>query len=218
MNRGTLKTHAADFAGDKNMTRYSSTQYNTAADRSQEQFAMDTRALFKDMTPVTTTADDAEYDLPTDFMFEDFVTYDGNELTPASQHDIQKAYGSGWDSLEGTPTHFMINPEEAQKSVLLVPIPQDAKTLGMRYFPLPAAMSSDSSTPLNSSALMAQFHLGLAAFMAWLLLTGEQSTPALVEKRRELLDIYNDFVTKAIDTFRNTATAPIYIKGCRTWR
>jgi hypothetical protein len=218
MNRATLKAQAADFAGDPNYTRYTETKYNDAANRAQEQFATDTRALFKDMTPVTTTADDAEYDLPSDFIVEDWVTYDGDELIPASQHDIQKAYGSGWDSLEGTPTHVLINPEEAQKSILLVPIPQEAKTLAMRYFCFPAAMDDDADTPLNGSTLMVQFHLGLAAFMAWLLMTNEEPTPAIIEKRRELLRIYNDAVNKAIETFKNTASAPIQFKGGRVWR
>lgn len=221
MNRGALKTQAADFAGDKNQTRYSSTQYNTAADRAQEQFATDTRALWKDKS-WSHAANDADEDLPTDFMYEDWVTYNGIELDPISRHELTSRYGEDWTAKTSTsPSHFIIDPEQAVKEIVLFPIPTEAKTLILRYYPLPAAMAADTNIPLNSSDLMVQFHIGLAAYMAWLLMTGEQSTPAIVEKRRELLRIYTDSVNKATDTFKNTASAPIKITGSRfrgvTW-
>ena len=107
-------------------------------------------------------------------MWEDWVTYNGIEIDPISRHGIQKLSTDDWTLTEGVPTHYIIDPEEAGKRIRLYPIVQEAKTLSMRYFPLPAEMTADSNTPLNSSALMAQFHLGLAAFTAWLLLQGEQ--------------------------------------------
>lgn len=215
MNRGALKTQAADFAGDPQMTRYSDTKYNTAANKAQEQFATDTRALYKDMTPVTTTAGDSTYDLPSDFILEEFVTYDGEELTPISRHEIQKRFGNQWDDEEGTPTHVLINPEEGAKNLILAPIPQDGKSLGMRYICLPAEMDEDIDTPLNGSALMTQFHMGLAAFMAWLLLGTEEVTPAIQAKRADLLRIYKDAVNKATEQFGNSKSAPIKISGGR---
>ena len=216
MNRATLRTQAADFCGDKNQTRYSTTQYNTAIDRAQEQFALDTRALWRDES-WTTAINDATYALPSDFQWEDWVTYDGVELKPISRHEISRLAGIDWTATTGTPTHYIVDPEEAQKQVRLYPIPQDTKTLIMRYFPIPASLSSDSSIPLNASLLMAQFHMGLAAFAAWILLLGEQMTPQIVEKRKELLRVYEDGVNKAVATFKNTASAPITIRGTRIW-
>ena len=224
MNRLALRSQAADFIGDKNQTRFSSTQYNTALDRAQEQFAMDTRALWKDAT-VSTAADTAAYLLSaftptvTDFILEDWVLYDGYELKPISRHELQRMNpGRDWTADTGTPTHFIIDPEEARKKITLYPIPQEVKTVSMRYFPVPASMTSDSDLPLNSSALMAQFHLCVAAFAAWLLLLGESMTPAIADKRRELLAIYNDGTEKATSTFKNTASMPIKMKGGRIWR
>lgn len=224
MNRASLRSQSADFIGDRNQTRFTATQYNTALDRAQEQFAMDTRALWKDAT-VATVAGTAAYLLSaftptvTDFIVEDWLTYDGYELTPISRHELQRMNrGRDWTADTGTPTHFVIDPEEARKKVLLYPIPQEVKTVSMRYFPLPASMASDTDTPLNSSALMAQFHLAIAAFGSWVLLLGEQMTPAISDKRRELLAIYNDATEKAVSTFKNTASMPIKMKGGRFWR
>lgn len=216
MNRSSMRTQIADFCGDRNITRFTETQYNTAIDRAQEQFSYDTRALWKDVS-YTTANGDADYDLPSDFTWEDWVTYNGKELVPISRHELQTRYGEDWASVEGEPTHFIIDPEEAVKELLLFPIPQEAKTVVMRYFPLPAALSSDSSVPLNSSALMAPFHLGLCAFAAKLLLMGEDPTPAILQKMAMMDRIYLEATSKANDTFRNTASAPINIRGGRTW-
>ena len=218
MNRGSVRTQAADFCGDKNQTRYSATQYNTAINRAQEQFALDTKALFKD-TSWSTVSGTATYDLPDDFMWEDWVTYDGSEISPISRHELQRRKGGeDWTDDTGTPTHYIVDPEVAQGKVRLYPIPQEAKTLGMRYFPLPAEMTSDSDTPLNSTTRMAQFHIALAAYAAWLLLTGEDPTPSIDQKRSDLMKIYADGAGKATETFKNTASAPIMIKGTFIWR
>lgn len=224
MNRGALRTQVAAFLGDKDQTRFTETEYNTALERAQSQFAMDTRSLWKDAT-VSTASGTAEYALSsftptaTDFMWEDGLTYDGYEIKPISRHELNRSNpGRDWSADAGTPTHFIIDPEEANKSITLYPIPQAAKTVSMRYYPLPAEMSSDSSVPLNSSALMAQFHLALAAFAAWLLLLGETATGEITAKRRELLAIYNDGTDKATSTFKNTASQSIKMKGGRIWR
>lgn len=224
MNRASLRSQAADFISDKNQTRFTATQYNTALDRAQEQFAMDTRALWKDAT-VATVSGTASYLLSaftptvTDFIVEDWLLYDGYELEPISRHELQRLNpGRDWTTDTGSPTHFIIDPEEARKKVLLYPIPQEVKTVSMRYFPIPASMTSDSDTPLNSSALMTQFHLALAAFAAWVLLLGEQMTPPIADKRRELLAIYNDATDKATSTFKNTASQAIPMRGGRIWR
>lgn len=216
MNRGAMRTQTADFLSDKNQTRYSSTQYNTALGKAQEQFALDTKALWKDAS-YSVTAADATYDLPTDFMWEDWVKYDGVEISPISRHELQRLSGQDWTDDQGAPTNYIIDPEEASKSITFYPIPQEAKTAAMRYFPLPAAMSSDSDVPLNSSTLMVQFHLGICAFAAWLLIMGEQVTPATQAKANSLMPLYTDAVNKAIETFKNTASAALQIRGSRIW-
>ena len=215
MNLGTIRTLAASFAQDPNITRYTSARYNQAINLANQQFAMDTRALWKDSSS-TVVDGTATYSLPSDFMWEDWVTLANLPLIPISRYRIQEVSKTNdWTLDKGTPTHYIIDPEEAQKKIRLYPIPQSddaSKTVVMRYFPLPATLSSDTDTPMNSSALMSQFHMGLAAFAAWTLLLSEQSTPQIVEKRNELLKVYTDAVNKATETFRNTVSAPLRLR------
>ncbi len=218
MNLGTLRDQAAKFVGDPNISRYQAADYLTALNRAQEQFAMDTRSLWKDTT-WTSAANDATYALPSDFMFEDSVYFGGLLLKPISRRDLAiLSPDSDWTLTTGTPTAFLVDPEEAQKTLLLYPIPTDAdanKTIAMRYFPLPVALAGDADIPLNSSALMAQFHIGLAAYAAWLLLLTEEVTPGNAQKRANLLSIYSDAATKATDLFKPTVSAPWRMRGSR---
>ncbi len=216
MNLGTLRTQAASFLGDPGQTRYTADQYNSAANLAQTQFALDTRALWSEQS-YTTSDGTASYALPSDFMFEDWATYDGKELVPINRHNLQRIAGQDWASRTGDPTHLIVDPEEGQKNIVLWPTPVEAKTVILRYYPLPAALSSDSAVPLNSSALLAQFHIGIAAYSAWLLLMSEEITPAIQVKMDKVLKVYNDAITQAIDLFGNTASAPIEIRGSRLW-
>jgi hypothetical protein len=57
---------------------------------------------------------------------------------------------------------------------------------------------------MNSSALMVQFHTGIAAYAAWLLLFYLPQTAELSAKRNELFTTYTNKVAEAIQTFGNT--------------
>ena len=207
----TLQQMVADFCGDPDQTRFGA-KYVGNVNRAQEQFAMDTKALWKDAS-YTTVSGTSTYALPSDFLWEDTVTHAGLPLKPISRHSLYALYPStDWTQLEGTPTHFLIDPEEASKVLRLIPIPQDAETVSMRYFPLPAAVSGGNDVVLNSSALMSQFHMAIAALAAWLTLTFETPTPEISDKRRELMKIYSDGVGKAVDTFKNTASEPLRLR------
>lgn len=218
MNLASLRDQCAKFAGDPQQTRYAPADYNTELNRAQEQFALDTRALWKDTT-WTSAANDATYALPSDFMFEESVYFNGLKLDPITRRDLAILSPKvDWTLTTGTPTRYLVDPEEAQKMLLLYPIPttNDASlSIAMRYFPLPVAMAADSDTPLNSSALMAQFHIGIAAFGAWLLMTNETMTPEIIAKRRELLSMYADGSTKAADLFKTTVSAVWRMRGTR---
>ena len=219
MNLATLRTQVGAFLGDPDDARWTPAVKLTALNRAQEQFALDTQALFKD-TSWSHAANDADENLPSDFMWEDYVSWDGYEISPISRHELNRLNsGTDWtDDSSTSPTHYIIDPEEAVKEIVLYPIPTEAKTLRMRYFPLPTALSSDSDVPLNSSALMAQFHIGIAAYATWLLLLNEEQTPAIVQKQKAMLTIYNDMTEKAISKFKNTASAPIKKNGWFVWR
>lgn len=207
----TITQLAADFVNDTNQTRFSG-KYTDAVNRAQEQFAMDSRALLKNQG-YTTTAGTASYALPTDFILESSVIYDGLPILPISRHTLATLYpGTDYSLLTGTPTLFMIEPGDEYLSIILIPSPQDVKGFTMRYYPLPAAVSAGTDVILNSSTLMAQFHLGIAAFTGWLLLTYETSTPEILLKRNELLRIYNDSVNKAIEMFGNSKSESLRMR------
>jgi hypothetical protein len=218
MNRGSIRDWASRFCGDPAQSRYAN-DYNEAIDKANEQFALDSRALWKDVS-WSVSANDADQDLSSDFMFEEYAQWNGKPLSPISRVELAIRFpGRDWTADTATePSHFIIDPEEATKEIVVYPIPTEAGTLSMRYYPLPAALSGDTSVPLNAYALMSQFHLGIAAYAAWLILTGETQTDDIVKKRNELLKIYNDFISKAVDRFKNTQSEIWQMQGKRaTW-
>jgi hypothetical protein len=210
----TLQSRAARFLGDPDQTRYAA-GYVDAINDAQKQFALDSEALFKDQT-YTTAAGDSTYDLPADFILEDTVTCDGLPLKPASRHSLYTLYPStDWTLLTGTPTHYMVDPEAASLCLRLIPQPVDVKTVSMRYAPLPADVSAGTDVVLNASTLLVQFHLGIAALAAWIILQGEIVTPEIQAKSGQMMKIYSDAVTKAIDKFGNTKSEQIRLRPKR---
>jgi len=210
MNRGETRTLAANMAEDPNQTRYTATKYNDAIEKAQQQFSMDSKALYKDSS-ITMVAGTAAYSLPTDFMLEKQVVLNGIELSPITRGELQRRKGEdSWADDSGTPKWYIIDPEEARKTITLYPSPDstDAGTaLVLTYYAFPSTLTADASTPLNASTLMVQFHIGLAAYAAWLLMMYLPQTPEIAQKRNELLAIYTSKVNEAIQTFGNTKSA-----------
>ena len=220
MNRGAIKTLASGWAGDPQQSRYSGL-YDTGLDRAQEQFAMESKALYKDASTVTVVDGTASYNLPSDFMWEKKMTHKGILLTPISRATMEYYQESDWTDDTGTPKFYIIDPEEGRKTFTLYPIPQgdDAgANLILTYYPLPASSTDDTVNPLNASALMAQFHYGIAAYLAWSLLGNETYTPEISTKRSDLMLTYQKAVTQAVDTFGNTKSASLRLKGGRYWK
>lgn len=220
MNRGQIKTLAAGFAEDPDQSKFSGL-YDSTLDRAQEQFALDSKSLFKDASTITTVDGTASYDLPTDFMWEKRVTHKGLELLPISRAQLLYYQNQDWSDDSGTPKYYLIDPEEAQKKILLYPKPEadDAgPNLILSYYPLPASSTDDSATPLNSTALLAQFHMGIAALLAWILLQRVPSTAEMVRKKAELWAIFQRDSGRATDLFKNTARAGMRMRGGRYWK
>lgn len=220
MNRGQIRTMAARFCNDPNLTRFSTSQYNTAIDTAQEEFCYDSQALYKDASTFTVVDGTATYDLPSDFWLEKEVTHKGLPLKPISRHELLKRSGEDWTDDTGTPTHFIIDPEEARKQIRLYPTPTGNDTganLILTYYPVPAAISADGTRPFNDSALMVQFHRAVAAHAAADLLLTLQQTPDIAMKVSALMKIYTDKVDFAREMFGNTASAPLKIRGHRNW-
>lgn len=220
MNFGQLKQQAAVFAGDPNQTRFG-TLLADAVNNAAKQFALDSKALYKDAPTYTTVNGTATYDLPSDFTLERQVTHKGLALKPVTRAQLLAQNGDDWTDDVGTPTHFIIDPEEARKHLRVYPIPQadDAgANLILTYYPLPSDMSSDSETPLNSYALLAPYHMAIAAYAAWLVLQSEVMTPEIMAKLSGLNRQYQDKVLEAIDKFGNTKSAVLsWRKTGRLW-
>jgi hypothetical protein len=188
----------------------------------QQQFVIDSKCLWKDWAATIAVSGTASYALPTDFMFEKKVTFDGIGLIPKTRQQLESLYrSSDWSTVTGTPVYYVVDPDVDKSQLLLVPIPQanDAgKAIVLTYYPRPTDLSADADIPFNSTPLLAQFHIALAAWTAWMQLMGEsETTPSIERKRNNLLKLYNDTVSQATDTFGNTVSAPIRMMGVRAY-
>ena len=211
-NRSELRTLTSNFVEDPNITKFTSAKYTDSLETAQKQFCLDTKSLYKIQAYVM-AVDDATYDLPTDFVGDKLVMLNGIELDPASRSKLAGLYKSRrWDTLEGTPKYYVIDPMEANKQLLLVPIPDsiaDGTSLELTYSCIPTAMATDAATPFNSSVLMTQYHIAIASYAAWLLLGYLTPTDPIIQKRRDLLNTYTGKVNEAIAEFGDTKSEPM---------
>jgi hypothetical protein len=218
MNRGTIRSLVANMVEDPNQSRYTPAQYNEAIDIAQKEFAFDSKAYYKDASTYTVSADDADYDLPSDFWLEKQVTHKGIELSPITRAQLQAENNEDWTDDTGTPTHYIIDPEEARKQILLYRIPQSGDAganLILTYYPVPGTPGSDGVNMFDNSALMIQFDLGIAAKAGDILLSYRTQTPEILVKRNDFRRQYGDKVVMAIDSFGNTKKAPMRFKTTR---
>lgn len=220
MNLSSLTSLCQKFALDAGGTRFAG-QYTDALNLANQQFAYDSKALWKDHTTYTVVDGTAAYDLPSDFWLEKRITHKGLKLDPISRATLDEEYqgtGTDWTAESGTPTHYIIDPEQGRKKLTLFPKPTGGDTganLILTYYPVPTDMAVDADIPLNSSSLMVQFHIALAAWAAWLLLSGEEATPAKEKQRDRMKELYDNKVSEAVDYFKNTASEPLRMKGGR---
>jgi hypothetical protein len=212
MNRAELRTLASSFCEDPSITKFTTAKYNDALEQAQRQFTMDSKSLYKTASS-TMVVGTAEYDLPTDYILDKLVMLNGVKLEPISRNSLAELYKSRrWDTLTGTPVNYISDPMEANKKLILFPIPDsdvDGTDLALTYYALPSAMSTDSASPFNSSALMGQFHIAVASYAAWLLLGYLSPTDALVAKRKDLIGTYTMKVNEAIQTFGDSPSEPM---------
>ena len=212
MIRSSIRSLVSKICEDPAQTKFTAAAYNEAIDLAQKQFAFDSKALYKDLG-ITMVDGTGAYSLPTDFMYEKGVVLNGIPLDPISRATLEANKKSDrWDDDRGTPKYFIIDPEEARKTITLYPIPDsvnDGTNIVLTYYPYPAEMSADSSLPLNGSTLMVQFHTGIANQAAWQLLQYVTQTAEIAQKRSECLSIYLNKVADAIQTFGNTKSEAI---------
>ena len=227
MTLSQLQAFTAQFAFDVGQSRYSALYVNVI-NEAQVQFALDTRCLFKDQA-ISVVSGTAVYALPSDFMFEKKVTLStvnnavgGIGLKPVSRATLE-FYNTAqdWTQINGTPTNYIIDPELARQQIRLYPVPQGAdagtNNLLLTYYPLPATLVNPTDVPLNGNLLLAEHHIGIAAYAAWLLLQAEVATPETIAKLQQLYKLYQDKVTICIDRWGNTSSEGLRFLGGRTW-
>jgi hypothetical protein len=223
MNLASLTLAAQNFCNDNAGSRNAGL-YTQALNFAQDQFAIDSKCTFKDMPVQTVVAGQATYPLPADFLWEKIVLVNGLMLPPVSRFELARTNtGSRWDQVTGTPTAYCIDPDVARQDLLLFPIPQANDALAgqndiqMTYYCLPADMVNPGDVPLNANPLLVQFHLGIAAWAAWYLYQASDPSDVIEAKKRSLLGIYNDYVSQAVDTFKNTVSEPLRMRGVRNY-
>lgn len=227
MNLQTLTQFTARFANDINQTRYAGL-YTTMLNEAQVQFCLDTRCLFKDAL-FSVVSGQSTYALPSDFMFEKKVTLAtilnaaaGIALGPISRQTLEFFNTSqDWETINGTPTNYIIDPELARQQIRLFPVPQGAdagtNNLILTYYPYPTAMVNNTDNPLNGNLLLSEHHIALAAYAAWVLLQSETATQEILAKMQMLLKFYQDKVTDTINRWGNTISEPLQFRGGRSW-
>jgi len=217
MNLTTLTSLCSSMANDKDQTKFSGL-YTQAINLAQQQFSFDSKCCFADNT-ITVVSGQSQYSLPTDFWLEKKVTHKGLRLAPISRETLEFYIRTvDWTTVKGTPTEYDIDPEEAAKKLTLIPQPGDGDIGAnciLTYYFVPGDMSAGTDLPFNSYALLAPYHIAIAEWAAWLLLGYDTATPENIAKKKELLQMYNDKVSEAVDNFANTASEPLRMRGGR---
>ena len=217
MNLSTITQVAASLVNDPDQTKFAG-KYTQAINLAQQQFSFDAKCCFTEVSYTVVSAT-AAYSLPTDFWLEKKVTLNGIRLAPTSRETLEFDSGElAWNTLNGTPTQYLIDPEESEKNIVLVPIPGDGDaghSLVLTYYFIPTDLSAGTDVPFNSYSLLGPYHVAIAYWAAWLLLGYDTPTQESEAKKNDLLRKYNDKVTEAVDNFGNTASEPLRMRGGR---
>jgi len=124
---------------DNLKTKYDLAQVKKWLNDGEKQYCRKTHFALKKNTTITTSASTQEYSLPTDFLAEDAVFYDGTPLLKRHQaQTIEKT------SETGDPTRYYIR----QKVIGLYAIPTAEKTITLIYWGAGGAMVDASDVPV----------------------------------------------------------------------
>lgn len=219
MNLQELTQVCASLVNDRDQTKFGSL-YTQALNLGQQQFAYDSGCLFDDHT-ITVVAGTAGYDLDDNFYKEIRVNHKGLRLQPMSRESLYfYSRGVDWRTLQGTPIGYIIDPEIDEQKITLFPIPQDADAgdnLIITFNFIPEDMTTATSLPWNNFVLLAPYRIGICYWAAWLLLGYDTATSENIAKRKEILSMYNDKVTEAVDNYGNTVSEGLRMRGGRYW-
>jgi len=218
MDRSTARTLVSRRVEDPNLTRWTPAEYNSAIQRANEQFALESKVL-KIQTTLTSTANQAFIDISslTTLFAVRLVRHKGIKLAPTSEETKAKFSNQDFTDDKGTPLSFWIDNDRDR--LYLYPIPESGdagENVTLDYFAIPAA-STDSQNLLNQEAFQQVYTPGIVAYSAWELLGNETPTPAVTQKRADCFSEYQMHVNKAIDFGQNIEQEPIAMTGGRDW-
>lgn len=219
MDRATARQLVALKAEDKDQTRFTETQYNTAIDLAEEQFALDARAIIRETT-LTSLADTFEIALPTDFMVAVLARHKGLKLRPVTKYGLSWQNGTDWTTMNsGTPVAFYIDDEDEKIGTVPKPSASEAgANLLLNYVAKPATISSDSTVLLSARSFLQYYSPAVVAWAAREVLTYLPMSPEIKAKMDELMGEYERYKDHCISTYNNMADEPIQMRGGRDWQ
>jgi len=140
MDFAELQGHVFRLMRDPNATKYSLDYVKKWLNEGERQYCNATDYSVKKNTTITTTSGTQEYTLPTDFISEIDVYYDGQRLGAI---EMTKTIHQG-GAKSGTPHAYYIE----NKKLGLEYVPTAAKTVTLIYFSRGGAMSAAIDTPI----------------------------------------------------------------------
>lgn len=224
ITRATARGLVASKIEDPNQTTLTATQYNTALDLAQTQFAMDAKAIVKSV-PLTSTSPASSIGttsitLPTDFLGCVLVRHLGIKLAPSTPYDLSFQSGQDYNKLPvGVPTMYYIDRQN--DALVLVP-GCDAGNAGanetLDYISVPAQMTTDATNLLNGDQILSYYQMAVVNWAAAECLTYLPFDPTKVAKRTVLLKDYERYTDQTIMVYNNMADQPIQMRGGRRWQ
>lgn len=223
ITRATARGLVALKVEDPQQTVFTAAQYNTALDIAQGQFAIDAKAIVKEViltAPAGTGTGTVAISLPTDFLVTVLVRHMGIKLAPTTPYDLSFQSGQDYNTLpNGIPTMYLIDRQN--DDLVLIP-GTDAGNAGavvtLDYVSVPAAMTSDASLLLNGDVILNYYAMAIVNWAAAECLTYLPMDAPKMAKRGALLADYTRYTDQAIMVYNNMSDQPIQMRGGRHWQ
>lgn len=203
MTRATLRTEAQRQLAEPSSGGYwSDTDYNNAANRAQENFAIRTKCL-KTYAYFTTSAATHEYDM-TESSLANLLdlaevrfytsTTDYDVLVPCTRDELQHNQANR-TGVTGTPIYYCYEDRVIEFDCDT----EASKTVRVYYYKLPTDMDEDTDV----STIPTKFHQTLVDFMCWKFAESDELD---VERTAYFKRLYEEGVNNAIMVLRPAGT------------
>jgi len=209
MNRATIRSEARRQSGEPSSGgRWSDSDWNSAIERAQENFARRTKCL-KTYASFTTSADKAIYDISEDSLsnmlkitevryYTDTNTYYKLKSVSRDHLEMLQNYIGG---IDGTPVAYCYE----DRTIEFDCDPEADKTVRVYYYYTPTALSEDSSVP----DIPVKFHDALVHYTCWKF---KEADDLDFEGAIYFKNLYEEAVLEAKDILEPAAETYDYIR------